>query len=416
MSMSVQELEARIERLSADIERQKEVLKKLENSKSALQRQLNNVRDPVGRLPLEISSEIFLQCRRLPPRPQPGARHIPMLLLNVCNAWSDIAIATPALWTAIHIEFPRPKGFSEFLGMWLKRARNHPLFISLYGTFDDGIATVIWQHTEDLKGLEIFVHDADGLTLPRNIFPSLQTFTFGSLPHVDGDHSAFTDSEILDFLRLTPNLLECTFNNLIIDVHGVPPGLVLPSLRHLRFGKVEDEREYCDTRIIKYLSLPSLQTLYLSIHTGDITDFDLFLRRSSPPLRKLVIAVSLYNSGFVSCLCLVPSITHFELYSSPDSSIDTALFAALSDTSSFLPNLRCMKICHIHERLPDDSYEALFGVLSLRRAQLVSFELRWAPHSANRVSEPDAHLLAAFRQLVAEGMEIHIGTEDLNFI
>ncbi|KAJ6525074.1 hypothetical protein DFH09DRAFT_996332, partial [Mycena vulgaris] len=186
--MSVEELEARIESLSADIERQKEVLKKLEKSKSAIQRQLNNVRDPVERLPLEISSEIFLQCSRLPPRPQPGARYIPMLLMNICNAWSDIAIATPALWAAIHIEFPRPKGFIEFWGAWLKRARNHPLSISLYRTFNDGFDTVIQPHTEHLKGLEIFVQDADGLVLPRNIaaFPSLQTFTFGSLPDVNG--------------------------------------------------------------------------------------------------------------------------------------------------------------------------------------------------------------------------------------
>ncbi|KAJ6523676.1 hypothetical protein DFH09DRAFT_883954, partial [Mycena vulgaris] len=87
--------------------------------------------DPFTRLPLEISSEIFLQCSYLSPHPQAGALHIPMLLLNICNTWSDIAIATPALWAAIHIRFSRPKGFSECLGAWLQRGGSHSLSMSL---------------------------------------------------------------------------------------------------------------------------------------------------------------------------------------------------------------------------------------------------------------------------------------------
>ncbi|KAJ7453624.1 hypothetical protein B0H11DRAFT_1665734, partial [Mycena galericulata] len=99
-TMSVEELQARIAKISADIELQKAVLKNLERSKILFQRQLNSVRDPVARLPLEISSEIFIQC--LPPLPVPGAHRAPMLLLNVCNAWTGIALSTPALWASIH--------------------------------------------------------------------------------------------------------------------------------------------------------------------------------------------------------------------------------------------------------------------------------------------------------------------------
>ncbi|KAJ7876571.1 hypothetical protein B0H13DRAFT_1452941, partial [Mycena leptocephala] len=83
------------------------VIKQLENSKSATQRQQNNIRDPVARLPLEHSSEIFRLC--LPPfstRPTLGAHNISMLLLDVCNTWTDIARATPALWSGIHLVIP----------------------------------------------------------------------------------------------------------------------------------------------------------------------------------------------------------------------------------------------------------------------------------------------------------------------
>jgi hypothetical protein len=65
--MSVTELQARIAKLSADIALQKEVAKQF--------------RDPVARLPLELSSEIFHLC--LPPfsiRPTLGTHNISMLL------------------------------------------------------------------------------------------------------------------------------------------------------------------------------------------------------------------------------------------------------------------------------------------------------------------------------------------------
>ncbi|KAJ7757794.1 hypothetical protein DFH07DRAFT_706267, partial [Mycena maculata] len=96
----------RIQALSVDIERQKQVLKKLETDEILALRQLNAVLDPLARLPLEISSEIFFQC--LPPIPEPGATRVPLLLLNVCNSWSCIAISTPALWASIRVQFPRP--------------------------------------------------------------------------------------------------------------------------------------------------------------------------------------------------------------------------------------------------------------------------------------------------------------------
>ncbi|KAJ7680106.1 hypothetical protein B0H17DRAFT_1076918, partial [Mycena rosella] len=71
--------------------RQKEVLRTLELSKLA-------------RLPLEISSEIFIQCLSI--RPKPGARHAPMVLANICTSWEDIALSTPSLWAAIDADKP----------------------------------------------------------------------------------------------------------------------------------------------------------------------------------------------------------------------------------------------------------------------------------------------------------------------
>lgn len=131
----------------------RKLLKKLEPEKSLVQKQLNAILHPVLRLPLEISSEIFIQS--LPPsHPEPGAHHVPMLLLNVCNAWTTIALSTPTLWAGIHIVFPCARGLKEVLPTWLHRAQRRPLSISLEGKMERGVADVIWEHGQ-LKNLQI---------------------------------------------------------------------------------------------------------------------------------------------------------------------------------------------------------------------------------------------------------------------
>ncbi|KAJ6510482.1 hypothetical protein C8R45DRAFT_771921, partial [Mycena sanguinolenta] len=83
------------------------------------------------RLPLEISSEIFLQC--LPPSSEktPGALCAPLLLLNICNTWTTIALSTPGLWSAILIDLFWPESLTHLLPTWLQRAGHHPLSITV---------------------------------------------------------------------------------------------------------------------------------------------------------------------------------------------------------------------------------------------------------------------------------------------
>ncbi|KAJ6532223.1 hypothetical protein DFH09DRAFT_135147 [Mycena vulgaris] len=135
---------------------------------------------------------------------------------------------------------------------------SHSLSMSLHETFDDDVATIIQRHTEQLKGLERTVHNRNTLILPKRIYPILDS----------GENYPILDSEILDFLRLTPNLVECTFNRVYVDLalqdpprlaFQIPPGLALPNPRHLRFGRIEERVDSGDATIIKYLSLPALQ-------------------------------------------------------------------------------------------------------------------------------------------------------------
>ncbi|KAJ7762039.1 hypothetical protein DFH07DRAFT_815059 [Mycena maculata] len=401
------ELQSRIDELSVDIERQKEVLRQLETSKSLLQRQLNSILDPVARLPLEISSEIFIRC--LPSLPKLGASHIPLLLLNVCNAWSDIALSTPALWAAIRVESPRAAGLEKGLQIWLQRARYRPLSLSFGGCFDDDVAAVVRQHTQQLKSFEVYhddpnqVDDVDPfLGMGPGPFSSLETLTIGASPLIGMD---FSLDSTLEMFRLAPNIVECIFDmdedctmSDIDEYTGeyLPGHLVLPNMRRLRFGRsLEPGTISGPDTILRHLSLPRLQTLYTSL--WDVTDNDLlsFLERSSPPLRHLTLGAgdSGAFSGLEQILRLVPNLTHFGLYKRNASFIQD-LFAALSQSSCrLIPMLQSLHVVSGMTDVSQSMWEVLHHALSVRRTHLTDFILR-GPFPA-----PTPEMCSAFREL-----------------
>jgi hypothetical protein len=89
------------------------------------------------------------------------------------------------------------------------------------------------------------------------------------------------------------------------------------------------------------------------------------------------------------------------------------LFAALADSSShFLPHLNTLKIQHDGD-LFESSYQVLLSALSVRRAQLVCFDLR---NLYKEQLKPGPDICAGLCQIAAGGMEIYIGTQNTNFI
>ncbi|KAJ7453598.1 hypothetical protein B0H11DRAFT_2200804 [Mycena galericulata] len=326
--MSVEELQARIAKISADIELQKAVLKNLEHSRILVQRQLNSVRDPVARLPVEISSEIFIQC--LPPLPfRPGAHEVPMLLLNICSAWTDIALSTPALWATIFISLPCTEEFQQLLETWLQRSRKHPSSVCLWGDFKAAAAPIIRLFGQQLKHLEVCYemdhdHNEDGdidLLLgcaSAEPLPLLETLTIRSDSSSE-EKPDYGGPQLLQLLRLVPNLAECTFGcdtRPVYNVNDIQAPLVLPNLRRLIFGDDADDPK-SDDGILRHLTLPRLETLSLSMYAFYGADFSSFLKRSSPPLRELVLGAGCESDDVTyldECLRLVPTLTRFELW------------------------------------------------------------------------------------------------------
>ncbi|KAJ7748783.1 hypothetical protein DFH07DRAFT_1035512 [Mycena maculata] len=414
--MSIIEDLARLLVISTEIDMQRAVLKKSENDRRLVQRQLNDVRDPVSRLPFQISSQIFIQC--LPPVPHPRAHNAPILLPPVCNTWTDIALSTPALWAEI-VVFSRAEGFKEFWQTWLQRARYHPLSIFLHRPFGDQIQKLELHYLSE-AGNDGVIPDFLGGLGPLSHLESLSVFLDS------GGNMLFpwTYVHIVEALRrLAPTLVECTLHRLLLNASDPPRHLVLPRLRQLSFGDRRDGEEFgSDDRILKYLSLPNVRTLTLSPRPHiTVADLCAFLERSSPPLQELIITDRWPPLRLDTCLRLVPTLTRLELWD-PRIDLLEKLFADLAEyPSDFLPALR--SLCIPRHSVYEPPWETIYHALSVRRTQVTHFQATQtqsiysaATNGRSWVPEPRPHLRVAFRELVADGMELNIGTEVLDFL
>ncbi|KAJ7268439.1 hypothetical protein C8J57DRAFT_1612511 [Mycena rebaudengoi] len=98
-------LRARLELDVSEMEKQKDALEKLERSVNSIQRQLNDLHDPMARLPCEIPCEIFIHC--LPPIDYVYPRlSDPLLFPNICTRWTQIALSTPQPWVNLVVQIP----------------------------------------------------------------------------------------------------------------------------------------------------------------------------------------------------------------------------------------------------------------------------------------------------------------------
>ncbi|KAF7760253.1 hypothetical protein Agabi119p4_10929 [Agaricus bisporus var. burnettii] len=114
---------------------------------------------PARRLSPNVIQKIFLYCLPSEHNPVMSSREAPLLLGRICSQWRDIALATPQLWSAIHIAIPADPPVAMPIGTgppapppqtdhtsriqaivsWLTRADPFPLFISLYTSRFDSV-------------------------------------------------------------------------------------------------------------------------------------------------------------------------------------------------------------------------------------------------------------------------------------
>ncbi|KAJ7482834.1 hypothetical protein B0H11DRAFT_2417764, partial [Mycena galericulata] len=392
-SGKAEDLRKRIKEISSTINHHREILRDLEKQKSSLQGELNSIRDPMAWLPLEISSNIFMQCLSTTNTiTLPNPRGPPMVFVQICQSWRNIALSTSSLWTSIRVERPSPK-FVKFFKIWLERARNLPLSIVLFDSLDyESIQElVVEQRAGQLRHLEVYLEsleDVGELTKIAPLFVSLETLKVGhagSEYKVDGtrdDWGSPRGHELcVDLLRATPNLLEYQISDMYSYVHvsyhswhGIQP-LTHSSLRHLYLGgDTADNRN--SSVIIKHLTLPALQTLRISYFDISLADLASLLTRSSASLLSLDIQDDVPDLVGVECCRLVPGITNLKIpFESQPADFTGRFFESLAPTDELLPNLCHLSISRNSGFFNRSQFEHVLTILSARRGQLQSFRL-----------------------------------------
>ncbi|KAJ7643559.1 hypothetical protein FB45DRAFT_1052507 [Roridomyces roridus] len=368
---TVGELHKRIGAISAAIERQQDGLRVLERQKSDALGDLNSLLDPMAKLPLGISSEILLESLSSTRSMQASTA-----LLGICRSWSDVALATPSLWTHFsNLTVTTPEGSSpphitlsvhpphrQHVGSQVREStklfreclrltphledlaimncqNNLPAFFETLNNND--IHPVLTHLAAQGSGVRGAYHVIPDVVTERSaMLASFQFVCVGA----DGDD--LFEEFVGSFRPLADEGMQISIkrqdwfftSDIHTDSRTPPHDLTHTSLQHLKLG---DSYKHCN--ILQYLTLPALQTLF--ILDSDIIRSDLspLLQRSSPPLRSLSLKSENYEDGDIEeYLRLVPSLIDLAIRFDSDCAIIVfELFACRQD---LLPNLRSLTI------------------------------------------------------------------------
>ncbi|KAJ6480955.1 hypothetical protein C8R45DRAFT_318783 [Mycena sanguinolenta] len=170
-----------------------ERMRELTMDKKAIDNYLLRIIYPIlTRIPVEITSEIFLHCLPALDAALPSPNSAPLLLGRICRTWRDIAYTNPRLWAVMKICSWRQ---TDWVENWLSRAGGAPLSLSL-------------EHS-----LSYCLFSKGSCTCARAC-PSSAIFDghWANLTSFRGDD--FTFADCIALLALAPRLIHCEFYSL----------------------------------------------------------------------------------------------------------------------------------------------------------------------------------------------------------
>ncbi|KAK7022454.1 hypothetical protein R3P38DRAFT_2961043 [Favolaschia claudopus] len=435
---SVAELQKHIDELSFAIDAQLEVLKSLEKRRSDARRALNSKLDPVARLPLELSTEIFMLCT--PNLRRPVFAKEPLKFLHVCRLWREIAVSCPSLWTSIQInenESTDPE-FYEACSNWLERARALPLSICLRGLVGEPLGVLLKRFAGQVACLELYIPDDICLyCVERQVpFSSLQTIKICHSKQASDSEEMFDDSEFdvdtfydssIDLLLGAPSLVECIFDSIQHAENLERDREVHTSLRHLRLGtpSVHSYQSRNSANILLYLKLPALETLHLSDLDISPGDFVSFVSESgcAASLQALYMKISnnaewQFSSDLLSlCFRSFAALKTLEFFHIDDHDF-LVFLEVFGSAQDFLPNLNNF---FLHGYFGKSSHwnvllDTMLSRGSARNGSLQSVKVISISMNMPKRTDPHDGVLRRIRELVKEGMSIYVGNLHTNFI
>jgi len=349
--------------------------------------------------PVELRVEVFLQyCGMYCPIGK--VTEGPALLLQICRAWTELALQTPQLWTSFTLDFrsmPSPRKTAFLLSAtkgWIDRTRNLPLSFKLhYPVPIDAACTQLMQcilpSFPRWRDVTLYAPTASVLPLwqtnpsSSTCLRSFSMETFGPSPVVLKDlginWSQVTEldlfiipiptlDECLHILKEAVNLRRCGLNAACVLSSDELEPLSLPKLEHLELKMyrlaISDSSHVPFLVFLHSLSLPSLQSLRISwnvTHAPGWSNtscdrFVEFLDGLDGHLETLHLAcLPLDARQILRCLRVVPSLRCLSIaLSQGDREHDfigneflDALTLHAGSNHGLLPILQCIRLeCH----------------------------------------------------------------------
>ena len=172
-------------------------------------------------IPPEILTQIFLYCIPSEQFPIPNHNEAPLLLTRISSYWRTLAVNTPDLWSAFHINYKDPVEDIPATNLWLKRSTNRPLSLSLAIDFGEqsqqAILDALCRHSNRWKHVRfdfrhLYCPLMYSLDIAEHSISQLSTFEFHAR-----DISSTNLSPITRLLKTAPKLQEITWVDDIAD-------------------------------------------------------------------------------------------------------------------------------------------------------------------------------------------------------
>ncbi|KAJ7755789.1 hypothetical protein B0H16DRAFT_1886102 [Mycena metata] len=466
------DLRARLAEVDASISELHLRLKPLEDARKQLQSQLDSIVYPVATLPPEITSNIFLRCLLPPPelsspyKAHPSTSMAPLLFLQVCRRWRDIALSTPHLWADLHLNLEEMRfeiyefDVERHIMDWFGRTGACPLSFSVRGWMgmdeaygSDAISATLRAYAPQLQSICLQLETAhfEAIKDFTGPFPMLQSLAI-ALPFPDEEvghqmlnfQPTFSNAPRLSQLSFTeeasPSMFLHPFDTLSkVTCESCSPDDFLSIMQNASFLRefecsVEPGELFAhsDSDIItnqhlhtlhllpqcfypslRLLRLPALQNLHISegIHFRETRDFLAFLARSSASLRSFSASCKITTLKVDWFAISMPGLTALELCQGDDFLLEFFTMLNRAQHPGFLPHLQSLTFrdCIFSVTAP------MFSALSSRTTAdgqtsiLSSFRQIWPKGEYMILEDATA---ASFRGLVERGMAIHIGPVD----
>lgn len=424
----LQETDLKIRRLRAQ-------LGTLIQKRALLESKFNNHAScPVFRFPPEITTQIFLNCfPTINPRTISGHSKTttPFQLGHICHAWRELVWSTPSLWCTICLNMNSVPHIL-LLEEWLLRSRQLPISVYIFGTWN--FSEPRWHpkllflqnHFSRLQTLSL-----QHLGSPPSWSQRYGLFRVNSVPslrniHLSGlllEQFGFPLQHITQFLLTFSSIVECLkvikrspclIHGIFASIPKTSVSLVLqavsaPCLQSLTLYSV-----YVIPELLDHLTSPALRELVAVGTKFPFSNLISLITRSSCSLERLSLSgARIQGSELLQCLWLTPSIVELSLSSQ---SLGDEIVRLLDpspnheSTVCMLPNLRVLEYAGqfdinnltISDMLLTRQQEGLHGMVT----QLQRLSLR--THS---LCYPHQQAMSQYRQLIAAGLALFVGTD-----